>query len=82
MQAIGIVALVIFALGLIVLAVLGLVVRAIFSRQDNGALEDETRMVQDMYRTMNKLEERITVLETILAERRIDPQAARRPPEA
>ena len=68
MQALSIVILVVFGFGLLLLVAVGMMVRTIFRRQDNP-LEDETRMVQDMYRTLNKLEERVAVLETLLAER-------------
>ena len=70
MQAIGLAAIILFGLGLIALLVVGMIVRAIFSRQDNNSAEDETRRIQDMCRTLNKLEERVAVLETLLAEPR------------
>ena len=70
MQAISLAAIILFGLGLIALLVVGIIVRGIFNRQDNSLLEDETRLVQDMYRTLNKLEERVTVLETLLVEYR------------
>lgn len=69
MQAIGVIALVAFGLGLAVLAVLAFVLRAIFTRQESP-LADETRMVQDMYRVLTRLEERVAVLESLLGEQR------------
>ncbi len=70
MHAIGAIVLTIFGLGLAVLLILAFVLRALFTRQDSSPLEDETRLVQDMYRTLNRLEERVAVLETLLNERR------------
>jgi hypothetical protein len=70
MTSLGLVILILFGMGLAALCVVGMIVRALFSRQDNGHLEDETRLVQDMFRTLNKLEERVAVLETLLADRR------------
>ena len=69
MSAIGIVALTIFGLGLAILLILAFVLRAIFTRQDGNSMEDETKLVQDMHRTLGRLEERVAVLETLLNER-------------
>jgi hypothetical protein len=68
MSAIGIVALTIFGLGLAILSILAFVLRAIFTRQGSN-MEDETKLVQDMHRTLGRLEERVAVLETLLNER-------------
>ena len=55
-------------LGLLVLAVAILLVRALTRRQECSPVTDEARMVQDMYRTLGRLENRVEVLETLLAE--------------
>jgi hypothetical protein len=68
MISISLVVIILFGMGLVALCVVGMIVRALFNRQDNGH-EDETRLVQDMFRTLNKLEERVGVLETLLADR-------------
>jgi len=50
----------------------GRVVAGLFSRRQREESADETRMVQEMYQTLSRLEERVEVLETLLldAERR------------
>ena len=55
-------------LGLLVLAVTILLVRALTRRQECSPVTDEARMVQDMYRTLGRLENRVEVLETLLAD--------------
>ncbi|NJB67842.1 phage shock protein B [Desulfobaculum xiamenense] len=40
----------------------------IFSRSEPQERVDETRMIQEMYSSMNRLEERMDVLETLLFE--------------
>lgn len=62
------IAVIMTGLGLLVLAVAILLVRALTRRQECGSATDEARMVQDMYRTLGRLENRVEVLETLLAE--------------
>ena len=69
MSTLGILVLVFFGLGLAVLFLIVFLFRAVFSPQNKTIMEDEIRLVQDMHRTLSRLEERITVLETILNER-------------
>ena len=61
------IAVIMTGLGLLVLAVAILVVRALTRRQECCPVTDEARMVQDMYRTLGRLENRVEVLETLLA---------------
>lgn len=39
------------------------------SRKDQDVLSEETRMIQDIYRGMEKMETRVETLETILLDR-------------
>jgi hypothetical protein len=73
MHTLGTIVLALFGLGLAALGLLGFFFYLLFKKQDGKPLEDETRIVQDMYRTLNALEQRVRALETILAGR---------PPEA
>ena len=62
------IAVIMTGLGLLVLAVAIRLVRALTRRQECSPVTDEARMVQDMYRTLGRLENRVEVLETLLAE--------------
>lgn len=62
------IAVIMTGLGLLVLAIAFLLVRALTRRQEGSPVTDETRMVQDMYRTLGRLENRVEVLETLLAD--------------
>ena len=62
------IAVIMTGLGLLVLAVAILLVRALTRRPECSPVTDEARMVQDMYRTLGRLENRVEVLETLLAE--------------
>ena len=62
------IAVIMTGLGLLVLAVTILLVRALTRRQECSPVTDEARMVQDMYRTLGRLENRVEVLETLLAD--------------
>lgn len=64
----GIIAALVMALGFAVLAVAVVLLRALLRRQDNSPAADEARMVQDMYRMLGRLEKRVDVLETLLAD--------------
>jgi phage shock protein B len=61
---------------LLILATIGLIVgifRAVrtggFSQEERQARNDEARMIQDMFNSLSKMEERVEALETILIER-------------
>ena len=73
----GLLAVIMTGLGLLVLALAFLLMRALMRRQEESPVEDETRMVQDMYRTLGRLENRVEVLETLLAEHSADPHGER-----
>lgn len=64
----GLIAGIIIILGFAVLIVAIVLLRSFTKRQDNGPVADETRLVQDMYRTLDRLEKRVDVLETLLAD--------------
>lgn len=66
------IAVIMTGLGLLVLAVTFVLVRALTRRQENSPVTDEARMVQDMYRTLGRLENRVEVLETLLADHSAD----------
>ena len=66
----GLIAVIMTGLGLLVLALAFLLVRALTRRQEESPMADETRMVQEMYRTLERLENRVDVLETLLADHR------------
>lgn len=63
------IAVILTGLGLLVLAITILLVRALTRRQEASPITDEARLVQDMYRTLGRLENRVEVLETLLADR-------------
>jgi len=44
-------------------------IREGLSPKDQGILSEETRMIQDIYRGMEKMETRVETLETILLDR-------------
>jgi len=45
------------------------IMRGGISRKDQAFLSEETRMIQDIYQGMNRMEQRIEALETILLDR-------------
>ncbi len=63
--------------GILLLATLGLIIIGIIraaktggiSKKDKQAHADETRMIQDIFNGLSKMEERVEALETILIER-------------
>lgn len=57
-------------IGVIVLAVVLVLVRLLTRKQDSEPSRDEAMMVQDMFRTLDRLEKRVDVLETLLADSR------------
>ena len=62
---------------ILALVILGLIVMGIIRAAKTGALSkdekdvraEETRMIQDIYNALSKMEERVEALETILIER-------------
>lgn len=69
------IAVILTGLGLLVLAVTVLLIRVLTRRQEASPVTDEARLVQDMYRTLGRLENRVDVLETLLAARGSDAPA-------
>jgi hypothetical protein len=59
-------------LGVVAIGIVLALARILVRRQDNGPMEDEARLVQDMYRTLARLENRVEVLETLLAGKAAD----------
>lgn len=68
-------AMVMAVLGLIVLTVVLVLVRLLARRQDATPQEEEILTVQEMYRTLDRLEKRVDVLETLLADRTRSPRS-------
>lgn len=73
----ALIAVIMTGLGLLVLAVTFLLVRTLTRRQESSPVTDEARMVQDMYRTLGRLENRVEVLETLLADHSAEAHDAR-----
>ena len=67
MTAIGIVSIpFVFVLALVALDKIG---KGGFSSKDRKAQAEETRMIQDLYKGLGRMEERMEALETIIIER-------------
>jgi len=56
-------------LGIIIIGIIRVARTGTLSNNDKDARAEETRMIQDIYNALPKLEERIDALETILIER-------------
>lgn len=56
-------------LGIIIMAVIRTAKTGGLSQNEKNARTEETRMIQDIYNALPKMEERIEALETILIER-------------
>ncbi|MBU1193470.1 MAG: phage shock protein B [Proteobacteria bacterium] len=67
--SIGGVILFIATIGLIVIGIIRAAKTGGLSKKDKQAQAEETRMIQDIYHGLTKMEERIETLETILIER-------------
>lgn len=63
----GVLIIVLAVVGIIILSVVFVLVRLLTRKQDSAPVEDETALVQEMYRTLDRLEKRVDVLETLLA---------------
>ena len=63
--------------GILLLATVGLVIIGIIreaktggiSKKEKQSLSEETKMIQDIYKGLSKMEERVEALETILMDR-------------
>lgn len=60
---------------LVAILLIVLIVRMLRSRGTEGTVGDEVRLLQEMHRTMDRLEQRVDSLETLLH----DADASRRP---
>lgn len=56
-------------IGLVVIGIIRAAKTGGLSRKDKQAQAEETKMIQDIYRGLSKMEERIETLETILIEK-------------
>lgn len=56
--------------GLIVIGIIRAAKTGGISKKDRKARDEETRMIQDIYHGLSKMEERVEALETILIERK------------
>lgn len=56
--------------GLIVIGIIRAAKTGGISKNDRKTQDEETRMIQDIYHGLSKMEERVEALETILIERR------------
>ncbi|MFO7885146.1 MAG: phage-shock protein [Desulfobacteraceae bacterium] len=61
--------LVLTSLGLIIIAVIRAAKNEGLSKKERTARAEETRMIQDIFKKLSKMEERVETLETILIER-------------
>lgn len=60
----------IVTLGLIIIGITRAVKTGGLSQKDKQTREEETKMIQDIYYGLSKMEERVEALETILIERK------------
>lgn len=58
--------------GLIIIGIIRAAKTGGISQKDKIAQTDETKMIQDIFNGLSKMEERVEALETILIERRKD----------
>ena len=56
--------------GLIIIGIIRAAKTGGISKNDRKTQDEETRMIQDIYHGLSKMEERVEALETILIERR------------
>ncbi len=56
--------------GLIVIGIIRAAKTGGINKKDRKTQDEETRMIQDIYHGLSKMEERVEALETILIERR------------
>jgi phage shock protein B len=68
--SIGGIILFIATIGLVIIGIIRVAKSGGLSGKDKQAQAEETRMIQDIYHGLSKMEERVEALETILIERR------------
>ncbi len=66
---IGGVILLLVTLGLIIIGIIRAIKTGGLSKEERKTHTDETRMIQDIYQGLSRMEERVEALETILIER-------------
>ncbi len=67
---VGGIILVVVTIGLTTIAVIRAVRTGAIRKKDRQIYDDETRMIQDIYNGLSKMEKRVEALETILIERK------------
>lgn len=68
-MGVGGIILVVITIGLVIIAVIRAARTGGISKNDRQTHDDETRMIQDIYHGLSKMEARVETLETILIER-------------
>ncbi|MCK5098289.1 MAG: phage-shock protein [Desulfobacteraceae bacterium] len=62
--------LLLLTIGLLIIGIIKAAKTGGFSKKEKAANTEETKMIQDIYHGLSKMEERIETLETILLDRR------------
>ncbi len=62
--------LILLTIGLLIIGIIKAAKTGGFSKKEKAANAEETKMIQDIYHGLTKMEERVETLETILLERR------------
>jgi phage shock protein B len=62
--------LILLTIGLLIIGIIKAAKTGGISKKEKAANADETKMIQDIYHGLSKMEERIETLETILLDRR------------
>ena len=62
--------LILLTIGLLMIGIIRAAKTTGLSKKDKAANAEETKMIQDIYHGLSKMEERVETLETILLERR------------
>ena len=62
--------LILLTIGLLIIGIIKTAKTGGFSKEDKAANAEETKMIQDIYHGLTKMEERVETLETILLDRR------------
>jgi phage shock protein B len=68
-MAVGGIILVVITIGLVIIAIIRAARTGGIYKKDRQTHDDETRMIQDIYHGLSKMEARVEALETILIER-------------
>ena len=68
--SIGGMILILLTIGLLIIGIIKAAKTGGFSKKEKTANAEETKMIQDIYHGLSKMEERVETLETILLDRR------------